>query len=236
MMNLANRDGGKVWRPFLLCLLFSAMGSGSVLADDFQYRLKAENVAGVGENWMATLSLESRHDDDGSQIHQHTDIGAMYIGLARWFDVGLRFRTIFRDIGESDWIRENRYYLDMVGRHSLFDVGFSHRARLEYNDWESSVDDFGTFRYRIAINPPHTLSKERERRVLKNRKYRPYANYELTATSLDEKITRHAFELGVTAELTESMIGNLYFLHEENGSEIEQPDLDSVGLTVKVLL
>jgi hypothetical protein len=220
----------------VLCLLFFAVGSGSVLAADFQYRLKAENVAGLGENWMATLSLESRLDDKGDQTHQHTDFGGIYLGLAEWFDIGARYRTIFRSEEESIWKRENRYYLDMVGRHTFYDVGLSHRVRLEYNDWQDGLDDFGTIRYRISINPPHALSRERERRVLKDYQYRPYANYELTANSFDEGVTRHAFEFGVSIELAESILGDIYYMYEKNLSEIDQVDLSAVGLTVKVLL
>jgi hypothetical protein len=236
MMDLVTRGDRQAWMLLLLCLLFSVMGSWPVLANDSQYRIELGDVVSLGENWKGTMSLESRHDDDGSQIQQHADIGVVYLGVVDWFDVGLRFRNVFRDVDESQWAREHRYYLDMTGRHTVYDVVLNHRVRFEYNNWDNSVDDFGTFRYRIGIDPPHTLSRERERRVLKDHKYRPYARYELTADTHDEEITRHSFEFGLGAEFTDSIIGNLYYKYEKNSSTIDRVDLDIVGLVFKVVL
>jgi hypothetical protein len=229
-------DSRRVLMLLVWCLLFFAAGIGVVLANDFEYRMKAENVAGMGEDWKATLSFESRYVDKREQVHQHTDVGAVYIGLARWFDVGLRYRTVFSREDETDWNRENRYYIDMTARHAFYDVGLSHRVRLEYNSRDVGLDDFGTIRYRIAVNPPHALSRERERRVLKNYQYRPYANYELTANSFDEGVTRHAFELGISIEVLESLLANLYYMYEENRSELQPENLNVVGLVLKALL
>ncbi len=229
-------DGRRVLMLLVWCLLFFSACKGVVLANDFEYRTKAENVVGMGEDWKATLSFESRHVDKREQVHQHTDVGAVYIGLARWFDLGLRYRTVFSREDETEWSRENRYYVDMTARHAFYDLGLSHRVRLEYNSRDVGLDDFGTFRYRIAVNPPHALSRERERRDRNEYHFRPYANYELTANSFDEGVTRHAFELGISIELLESLLANLYCMYEENLSELEPEDLSVVGLVLKVLL
>jgi hypothetical protein len=220
-----------------LTLIFFVVGSQSVtVGDDAEYRAGVENIVGLSEHWKGALAYQSRYDSHGDQSRQHTDVGVIYLGKIQWFDIGARYRTLLQYTDELEWIKENRYYLDMTGRHAWYDLGFSHRIRLEYNDWEDRLDDFGTLRYRIAINPPHALSRERERRIIKDYKYRPYAKYELAATTFDEGIISHSFEAGISIGFTEVIIGELYYMHQENGSTLEEDDWNTVGLELKILL
>ena len=221
----------------LLCGIVFTICAVSLLAEDeTEYRIKAENVIGIGQGWKGTISFQSRVDSHGDNTRQHTDFGAMYLGFARWLDVGIRYRTVFKLVEETDWAREHRYYLDMMGRHALAHVGFSHRVRLEYNEWVDGIDDFGTLRYRISINPPYTLNAKRESLILRKYQLRPYANYEIAINSVDSGVALHSYEVGLSSLFTEAIVGNLYYMREDNNSTVEDTDLNVLGVTLRILL
>ena len=84
-------DGRRVLMLLVWCLLFFSACKGVVLANDFEYRTKAENVAGMGEDWKATLSFESRHVDKREQVHHTLSVDFNNRGLRHRF---LSFRRL----------------------------------------------------------------------------------------------------------------------------------------------
>ena len=93
---------------------------------------------------------------------------------------------------------------------------FNHRIRLECNNWDQRLNDFGTVRYRIGINPPFELDSIRERRILKSfNELRPNGSYELSYNTFDHYIGVHTFEVGLSMNFSERFIGNIYYPREE---------------------
>ena len=203
--------------------------------DEFQYRMGAKFVAELVKNWKGTLGTEASYDDRGHRIKNYNDIGVAYLGLSDWFDLGGNYRAIFRKLGDDTWVRENRYYLNLNARGRRLGIALSHRIRLEYNQWEQGISDFGTARYRIGVNAPFELDPIRERRILKDYKVRPFGSYEFFYNTHDNYIARHNFKAGLSARITQRIIGNLAYTREESRSRINDSDLNVLGLEFKLL-
>jgi hypothetical protein len=208
-----------------------AAGAG----DEFQYRVGATFVGEIVKHWKGTMETEASYDERGRRIKNYNDVGVAYLGLSNWFDLGGNYRTVFRELADGTWARENLYYLNFNARDSRLGIGFSHRIRLEYNQWEQRIGDFGTARYRIGVNAPFELDPVRERRLLKDYKLRPFCTYELFYNTLDNYIARHHFKAGLSARITQRIIGNLAYTREESRSRIDDRDLNVLGLHFKLL-
>ena len=204
-------------------------------ADNFFGKIDVTAAVKISSYWKATLATESLWNDQGDQIRHYTDLGVVYSRIAKWFDIGANYRSVFRRIEYEEWIRENRYYLNLTARHRLLNLGFNHRIRFEYNQWNNRLGDFGTVRYRIGINPPIEFDPLRESIILKHYTYRPYGNYELAVNSLDYSIASHRFTLGLSFSFTKRIFSNLYYQYEIRQSEISDIDANFVGVSFKLL-
>ena len=112
---------------------------------------------------------------------------------------------------------------------------FNHRIRLEYNNWDQRLNDFGTVRYRIGINSPFELDPIRERRILKDYKVRPYGSYELSYNTSDDFVAAHSFKAGLSISITQRIISNLAYIREESGSKIDARGVNVLELEFKLL-
>lgn len=214
-----------------LCLFAYSYG---VLANDWEYRISPMISGEIIEDWSASISYESRWDDEYEKIRHHTDIGLIYTGWKNWLDVSANVRQISRRIDE-DWNKQKRYYLSFTARQQAWDIGFSHRVRLEYNNFNDRFGDFGTVRYQIAINPPYELKPIRERRIFDDYNYRPYVKYELSFNTLGHSISSQSFLLGLSLKLTDQFITNLYCQRKLIDSRVEDIHSNILGLKLKFL-
>lgn len=218
----------------LLVTFFSV--SVSYAEDQFEMRLNGAAALRLAEYWKATLSIESSFDEDGDKTQHYSDLGFVYTRIADWFDVGANFRSVYRRLKDELWANENRYYLNFIGRHQLFKIGFNHRVRLEYNQWSGDrIDDFGTFRYRISVNPPFEYDMSRERLILHDYKVRPYGSYEIALDTTDNEISSHTGKAGVSAILSEQVVLNLYYSYAKRLSQITEGDLHATGLEITLI-
>ena len=202
--------------------------------DEFQFWLGGATAVDLAEQWKATLGAQARYDDRGSLVRHHSDFGVVYKGFADWLDVGVNYRAIFSKLTDDEWKNANRGYLNVTARSRLMGVAFSDRVRLEYRDFEG-FGDFGTFRNRIMLNPPFELEPDRERLIFRRYTLKPYGGYEIFYDTLDDTVTRHRFQAGLSIVFTDRIVGDISYIRENSSSSINRDDLNIVSASVKLL-
>ena len=113
-------------------------------------------------------------------------------------------------------------------------IAFSDRVRLEYSDFEG-LGDFGTFRNKLTLNPPFELEPDRERLILRHYTLKPYGSYEIFYDTLDDTVTRHRLQAGLSLVFTDKIVGDISFIHEDSTSRINRNDLNVVAANLKLL-
>lgn len=222
---------------FRLILLFGFMLlPGRLLASDpFEFWLKGSLVAKASKNFRIKADIMSKIDDHGDFFYEDNDIGLVYTGLAHWLDIGAYYKTVFAKIDIPDqedvWQHEKRPHLNATARFKLFGLSFSDRVQVEYNSLED-LGNYGTFRNKIAINPPFYLEPLREQTVVKGTKIRPFASYEIFITS-ENGVAKHRFQGGASLKLTDRIFTDLYYLRQENSTF--DSGLNVAGATLKLL-
>jgi len=117
------------------------------------------------------------------------------------------------------------------------DVGLNYRAiftKLVDEEWRNA-GDFGTFRNRIMLNPPFELEPDRERLIFRRYTLKPYGGYEIFYDTLDNTITRHRFQGGLSVVFTDRIVGDISYIRENSSSSIERNDLNVVSASLKLL-
>lgn len=217
---------------FLLVLLAPASLYAS---DPFQFWLKGSLVAKTSEHTRIKAEIMSKLDDSGDFFYEDNSIGIVYTGISHWLDLGAFYKTVFAKIdvpGQEDvWQHEKRPHLNATARFKLFGLTFSDRIQLEYNGLED-LADYGTFRNKIAINPPFYLEPKREQTIVKTSKVRPFASYEIFINS-ENGVSKHRFQGGVSYQFSERIFTDLYYLRQENNTF--DSGLNVAGLTLKLL-
>lgn len=217
----------------LLCLCFIFLTSG-VYGADWQYRFSPVIVGKVSENFTASLAYETRRDEDYEQFRKHTDIGLIYSGWDHRFDLGLNYRQI-KQVTGSTWTKGERYYLNFIARQKAWDIGFSHRVRLEYNNLHNSLSDFGTARYQLSINPPFEFKPIREKRIFDDYNYKTYAKYEVSVNTLEDSISSQSFLVGLSLKLSDKVITNLFVQRKNYKSSADKLNSNILGLKLKLI-
>jgi len=202
--------------------------------DEFQFWLGATAAVDLAKQWKATVGAQTRYDDRGSLTRHHSDLGVVYKGFADWLDVGLNYRAIFRRGLGDEWRNADRGYLNLTARHRFMGIAFSDRVRLEYSDFEG-FGDFGTFRNKLTLNPPFELEPDRERLILRRYTLKPYGSYEVFYDTLDDTVTRHRFQAGLSIVFTDKIVGDVSFIYEDSTSSIDRNDLNVVAANLKLL-
>lgn len=215
----------------MLCLAPGLLYAG----DPSELWLKGNLVVEAVEDVRLKAEATSKFDDDEEFVYEGRDIGIIYTGIARWLDVGAYYKTVFHKIeipGQDDvWQHENRPHLNATARFRLFGLTFSDRVQVEYNSLED-LSDYGTFRNKIAINPPNYLEPLRERWVLKDERIRPYASYEIFITSAHD-VSKHRLTGGGSVKFNKRVFCDVYYMRQENSSF--DSGLNVAGLTLKLL-
>lgn len=221
-------------RGFIFGLVLLFAPHTAYAGDEFQFWLGATTAVDLAKQWKATVGAQTRRDDQGDLVRYHSDIGVVYKGFAEWLDVGMNYRAMFtRAIGD-EWKNANRGYLNVTARSRLMGIAFSDRVRLEYSDFEG-FGDFGTFRNKISLNPPFELEPDRERLILRRYTLKPYGSYEIFYDTLDNAITRHRFQAGLSVVFTDKIVGDISFIRENSTSQIDRNDLNVVSANLKLL-
>ena len=220
----------------LLLLVTFLSAATSHAKDQFEMRLNGAAALSLAEYWKATFSVESSFDEDGDKKQHYSDLGFVYTRIADWFDVGANYRSVYNRLYEDIWINENRYYLNFIGRHRLFNIGFNHRIRMEYSQLDADrIDDFGTFRYRISVNPPFEYDMSRERLILNDYTVRPYGSYEIALDTSDDAISSHTGKVGLSSILSEKVVANIYYSYAKRLSDYVEGDLHATGLEITLI-
>jgi len=108
--------------------------------DDFQY-WNTENFSfKINDDWKAGLEEEFRFGDDLDDFYyQHSDVGAVYSGVAKWLDIGGGYRHIYEK-KNSDWKMENRPYFYGTLKKKFTQFTLSNRLRFEYRNREDAQE------------------------------------------------------------------------------------------------
>ena len=219
---------------FIIALIVLLTGS-LYAGDPWEFWVKGKLVAKASENFRASAELTSKFNDGGDNFYKASDWGLVYVGVAHWLDLGVYYKSIFRNVdnpGQEDvWQHENRPHLNATARFELFGIVFSDRIQVEYNSFED-LSNYGTFRNQIAINPPNYLEPLRERKVLKQERIRPFASYEIFITSADG-VSKHRLEAGLSVKCTKRVFTDLYYMRQEKSNFDSGTNI--AGLTLKLL-
>jgi hypothetical protein len=217
---------------FALLLLVTLFSAATTQAkDQFEMRINGAAALSLAEYWKATFSIESSFDEDGDKKQHYSDLGFLYTRIAEWLDIGANYRSVYNRLYDDIWINENRFYLNLIGRHQLFNIGLNHRVRLEYSQLDADrIDDFGTFRYRISINPPFEYDMTRERLILNDYTVSPYGSYEIALDTSDNEISSHTGKVGLSAILSEKVVANIYYSYAKRLSDFVDGDLHATAL------
>ena len=217
-----------------VALLLLTSITATLAADPMQYWFQGGLAGNPAKHFKATAEIQSRLDDHGTFIYEHTDVGFAYTGIAEWLDVSLNYRFVFRKNTDDTWSQETRPHLNATARFRLFNLAFSDRVRLEYNSLDT-LGDFGTVRNKLSLNPPVYLEPLRESHLLLGRKVRPFLSYEFFYTTDTEEISKHRFQGGISAAFGDRVFSDLYYMRQEGNGKRDGLDMNVVGLNLKFL-
>lgn len=230
-----SKPRGLVFFRLILLFIFMLFPGRLLASDPFQFWLKSSLVAKAAKHISVKAEIMAKVDDHGDFFYEDNDIGITYTGISQWLDLGAYYKTKFSKLdipGQEDvWQHEKRPHLNATARFKLFGLTFSDRVQVEYNSLED-LGNYGTFRNKIAINPPFYLDPLRERTILKDTKIRPFASYEIFITSANG-VSKHRFQGGASFRLSERIFCDLYYLRQENSSF--DSGLNVAGATLKLL-
>jgi hypothetical protein len=228
---------GILW-VFALILLVPCLCFGD---SQFQVWSNVDGVVELDKEWFFKVQNQFRFSDSEDFFQYHTDLGMTYAGLAEWFDFGVNFRFIRRKGVGSDWEEENRPHLNFIFRTQIFDLPVSNRIRLEYSD-DDALGDFGTFRYRFMINPQFEERRDflapllgQENGFFGSHDTRPFAAYELFSDTETNEISRHRLSAGLSVKFSDSLVGDLFYMFEDNESFRDGENLHVLRATLRIL-
>jgi len=145
------------WSARLLLAAISLGTAPCVRAGDFEYWPKAVAYIPIREQWQFALEQRLTFDDGARRLGDYqTDFVVTYAGLADWLSVGLGYKATFEK-DDDRWLLENRPYLNVTLKTTLYGFGLSSRSRFEYRHPE---DDDETWRYRnkLTVTAPFPLT------------------------------------------------------------------------------
>ena len=76
----------------IITILLSSNYSFAFDDGDFQYWGTGSISCKINKDWKLKLEEEFRFGDDASNFYyQHSDLGVIYSGLAKWIDIGINY-------------------------------------------------------------------------------------------------------------------------------------------------
>ncbi|MFH0877741.1 MAG: DUF2490 domain-containing protein [Candidatus Omnitrophota bacterium] len=183
-------------------LLFMCTRPCSVFAArDTQY-WKTESFSwGFAEDWKLTLENEMYFQDDCSDFYyQHTDLGVVYSGLAKWLDLGLNYRHVLSE-SKSNWNREERPHMNATVKWKWLDSAFSNRSRFEYRIKEDA-DDFWRYRNNTTVRLPWKWTR---------RQIQPFLSDEFFVDFDKKELNENRLSGGVSLRISEHVSAEVYY-------------------------
>ncbi|MDD4201958.1 MAG: DUF2490 domain-containing protein [Candidatus Omnitrophica bacterium] len=176
---------------------------------DFQYWNNESVSLKIKKSWKVTLAEEFRFGDNSSVLYyEHTDIGIVYSGLAKWLDLGINYRHIYEK-NKGKWQLENRPHFNATFKFSFFDLDLSNRALFEYRI-RKNKHDYWRYRNKLTVKFPLKLTRF---------KIQPYTADEIFFDLDKEKVDRNRIYMGFNIKLTDDLQGDIYYMIQSSKNE-----------------
>jgi hypothetical protein len=195
--------------------------------EDWQYWNTESISYKISDDWNIGLEEEFRYGDDMSNFYyNHTDIGAIYSGMARWFDLGFNYRHIYEE-ESSDWKKEHRPHVNGTIKYRLKNFSFSNRGRFEFREREDA-DEAWQYRNKISVKTPTGFTRY---------KIKPYLADELFFDSDSKELNRNRFYSGFSFQIFNNLRPEIYCLLQRSkaSSTGKWSDYNIVGTKLKLV-
>ena len=214
---------------FILECIFTFGGPCFAFEDEgFQFWASTSTSLDISQNWAAMFHREFRLGDDGGTLYyQHSELGAMYKGLAEWLELGFNYRQIFERDDERVWKLENRPHVNITLKGKLSDLDLSNRSRFEYRIREDK-DDLWRYRDKVTVKLPDELT---------GLKLKPYVANEVFITLDDCDYNVNRFYSGINFDffLFKKIQADVFYLWQSSKSHDDWKDIHVLGTGLKIL-
>ncbi|MFA6636995.1 MAG: DUF2490 domain-containing protein [Candidatus Omnitrophota bacterium] len=221
----------KIKRGFIFICALAAAGlmlSSRALAygsGDFQYW----NTNGIEwkarKDWKVALGEELRFGGAAGELHyQHTDIDAVYSGIAPWLDIKAGYRHIFNK-GKKHWEYENAPNFNAIVKFDVWGFKVSDRSRIEYRNIE---DKKNNWRYRNQLKARFSLRFEKV-------EVAPYLADEIFLDCSNRgELTRNRLYSGIELGMFKHIVVDVYYLWQTSKGKSGWVDYNVLGTKLKV--
>lgn len=194
--------------------------------EGFQYWASSSTFLDISKNWEAMFQKEFRLGDDGGTLYyQHSELGAMYKGLAEWLELGFNYRQIFERDDERVWKLESRPHLNVILKGRLSDLDLSNRSRFEYRIREDK-DDLWRYRDKVTVKLPYEFT---------GLKLKPYLANEVFITLDDYDYNKNRLYSGITFALfKENIKADVFYLWQSSKSSSGWKNIHALGTGLKI--
>lgn len=195
--------------------------------EGFQFWVSSSTFLDISKNWEAMFQKEFRLGDDGGTLYyQHSELGAMYKGLAEWLELGFNYRQIFERDNERVWKLENRPHFNITLKGRLSALDLSNRSRFEYRVREDK-DDLWRYRDKVTVKLPYEFT---------GLKLKPYVANEVFITLDDYVYNVNRLYSGITFDflLFKKIQADVFYLWQSSKSSSGWKDIHALGTGLKI--
>ena len=196
--------------------------------EGFQFWASTSTSLDISQNWAAMFHRELKLGDDGGTFYyQHSELGAMYKGLAEWLEVGFNYRQIFERDDENVWKLENRPHFNITLKGRLSDFDLSNRSRFEYRIMEDE-DDLWRYKDKVTVKLPYEFT---------GLKLKPYVANEVFITLDDYVYNVNRLYSGITFDflLFKKIQADVFYAWQSSKSSSGWKDIHALGTSLKIL-
>ncbi len=195
---------------FFLVLMVFAASTFAFDNGDFQY-WNTESVSWkIHKVWKLSLIQEFRSVDDGGNLYYyHTSLVTTYSGIAKWIDLGARFRKASEE-RSGEWKDEVRPALECTLKYKLPNLSISNRIRFEYRDREDA-EDYWRYRNKFTLKPPIKFTRFA---------INPYVADELFYDFNANMLNKNRLYSGFTFKITRGLGGEVYYLWQTDKKRV----------------
>lgn len=216
----------KTYLSAVVFLFLCAVSAAGYAFDDGDFQYWNTNAVSkkIHDQWKLTGEEEFRWGDNArNPYYNHTDIGIVYSGLARWFDIGFNYRYI-REEKNGRWRYENRPHIDATVKWKFFDVSLSNRGRFEYRDREKA-ENFWRYTNKFTVKAPGKFT------LLE---IQPYVADEIFYDFDGETLNRNRLYGGMSFLVFKNVNGEVYYLWESTEKSEKWNDIHVLGTKLKI--
>ena len=162
-------------------------------------------------------------NEGGNMYYQHSDLGLVYSGLAKWIDLEFNYRQIFEKASDDRWHRENRPHLGFVLKTTWKDLAISDRSRFEFRDRENAKN-LWRYRNKFTVKFPWKLTAL---------KLQPYVADEVFINFNNENFSANRFYAGITFPVTDNLKADISYIMQSKRSGSDYTDYHVLGTYLK---